>query len=587
MCVLVLCMVCTNVAQAVEAASGPTVSGMEWLPVAAMSEPRAEQTATSLPDGDVLVAGGYNGFTPAGGSHVSLSSAELFDPATNEWIAAGRMLVGRSGQVASLLPDGEVLVMGGWEMPKVGEYVRTAETYDPATNTWTTAPVPVELEESLSLTTLPNGKVLLLGVFGTELSDQTAGAAVYDPSSSTWTRVASPKLLRANATATLLPDGDVLVIGGLHSEPAPFPVDKVYTVLASAEEYDPATNTWTEVAAMSHARMDQTATLMPGGEVLVTGGIYESTGVNDYSNSLQSAETYDPATNNWTARASMLLPRAQHTATLMTNGDVLLAGGYDCGAGNCLGYGGSGDCCGASSAEVYDPASNTWEFTGPVLTGSEHTAILLPGGGVLVAGGNVGPVSDYELSNTEIYTVEPPRSSPPAKTTSLPPPSITHLTESHKRWREGTAKAQISNYTDDSAVGHGARNVDSAHPTQHRRTKTPLGTTITFTLNEQATITFTFVERLPGRRSGKKCLAPSQKDHHGRPCKRSVMRGTLTFTGHTGENTVVFQGDIPSSTKLQPGSYTLSATALNTAGQSATVSLQFEIVRNRSPSRTH
>jgi hypothetical protein len=578
-----------------EALSGPTISGMQWLPVASMEEPRADQTATLLPDGDVLVAGGYNGFTPAGGSHVSLRSAELFDPTTGEWGQAAPMLVGRSGQVASLLADGEVLVMGGWEMPRVGEYVRTAELYDPATNAWTAAPMPVELEEPLSLTALPDGRVLLLGVFGTELFDQQAGAAIYDPSSSTWTRVALPKLLRYGATATLLPDGDVLVTGGSHSEPAPFPVDKIYTVLASVEEYDPATDTWSEVAPMSHARTQQTATLMSDGEVLVTGGTYEEAlGIYDSLNSLRSAEAYDPATNRWSARAPMLLPRAQDTATLMPDGDVLVAGGYDCGGGKgCLGYGGSGDCCGASSAEVYDPVSNTWEFTGPVLTGNEHTSTLLPDGSVFVTGGNVGPVSGYELSSAELYTDEPPPS-PSAKTVGLVPPSITGLSESHRRWREGTATAQISDHEMGTAVRVGARSADvtqvlgSRTKARRRRVKTPLGTTFTFTLNEQATITFTFLERLPGRSSGNRCLAPSRENRHRRACKRSVVRGALTFTGHTGENTVLFQGHLSLLAKLPPGSYTLLATGVNAAGRSATAPVRFVIVRDSSisPIRT-
>jgi N-acetylneuraminic acid mutarotase len=551
-----------------EVPSAPTLSGMGWFPVAAMSEPRAEQTATLLADGDVLVAGGYNGFTPAGGSHVSLRSAELFDPTTGAWTQTGQMLVGRSGQVASLLPDGDVLLVGGWEMPKGGEYVRTAELYDPARNTWTAAPVPAELEESQSLTVLPNGMVLLRGIFGTELFNQTAGAAIYDPSSNTWTRVASPKWLRRGATATLLPDGDLLVIGGSRSEPAPFPVDNIYILLASVEEYDPATDTWSEVAPMGHARMNEAATLMADGEVLVAGGTYEvNSGENDEWDSLRSTESYDPATNRWSERAPALEPRAQDTATLMPNGDVLVAGGYDCGGGTgCLGYGGAGDCCGASSAEVYDPATNTWEFTDPVLTGNEHTATLLPGGGVLVTGGNVGPVSGDELSSAEIYTVQPPPASLVVHVAALAPPSVTRLSESHKRWREGSAIARVS---------------DTRAQTRTRRghAREALGTTFTFVLNEQATVTFTFTEEVSGRRQRRECLPPSRKDRRGRACTRSVLRGTLTFAGRAGENAVRFQGRVSRAAKLPPGSYTLQVTAVNAAGErgAAAKDLRFSV----------
>ena len=551
-----------------EVPSAPTLSGMQWFPVVAMSEPRARQTATLLADGDVLVAGGYNGFTPSGGSHVSLRSAEVFDPATGAWTPTAPMLEGRSGQVASLLSDGDVLVIGGWEMPKGGEYVRTAELYDPATNAWTAAPVPAELEESQSLTALPDGMVLLRGVFGTELFNQTAGAAIYDPSSNKWTRVASPKLLRYGATVTLLPDGDVLAIGGSHSEPAPFPVDNIYTLLASVEEFDPATNTWTDLAPMKHGRMNEAATLMADGEVLVAGGTYEvNSGENSEWDSLRYTESYDPATNRWSARAPTLLPRAQDTATLMGNGDVLVAGGYDCGGGKgCLGYGGSGDCCGASSAEVYDPSSNTWEYTDPVLSGNEHTATPLPSGGVLVTGGNIGPPSGYELSSAEIFA---PASEPsplrPAKTAVLVPPSITGLSESHKRWREGRSVARIS-----------------ARKRKASRARTPLGTAFTFTLNEQASVTFTFTQQLPGRRVRGKCLAPNRSNRRRRACKRTVTRGVLSFTGHPGRNTVSFQGNIIGAHRLPVGNYALFIVANNAAGQrSSAKRLRFTIVGSR------
>lgn len=555
-----------------EEPSAPTVSGMQWSPVAAMSEPRARQTATLLGDGEVLIAGGHDA------SDSNLASAQLFNPVTGTWRQAAPMLVGRSGHLASLLSDGDVLVVGGWETPKLGEYVRTAELYDPATNAWTAAPVPAELEESQSLTTLPDGMVLLRGVFGTELFDQTAGAAIYDPSSNSWTRVASPKLLRYGATATLLPDGDVLVIGGSHSEPAPFPVDHTYTLLGSVEEFDPATNTWRSLASMGHGRTNEAATLMANGEVFVAGGTYEvgSFVQNTEWDSLRYTESYDPATNRWTARAPALLHRAQDTATLMENGEVLVAGGYDCGGNACLGYGGSGDCCGASSVEVYDPSSNTWQYTDPVLSGTGHTATLLPGRGVLVTGGELGPTSGYEaLSSAEIFApASGSTTSPPAKTTALAQPSITGLVETHKRWREGKAIARISARF--ARANHGWARKRAARRTR----KAPLGTAFRFTLNEQATVTLTFIEQLPGRKVKGKCLAPSHKDRRARPCKRGVVRGKLTFTGHAGENTVRFQGRVSRAVKLPPGRYTVLVTAVNAAKQSGKAArLSFTIVR--------
>lgn len=470
------------------------------------------------------------------------------------------MLVERSGQTATLLSDGDVLLVGGSEMPEGKESTKTAEIYDPATNTWTAAPAPAELEEAQSATLLSDGRVLLIGLFKGQPFPGVAGAAIYDPASDDWRRAAPPRRFRYGSSVTLLPDGKVIVMGGWHGEQAPtLPVETKYTVFASVEEYDPATDAWSELAPMNHARADHAATLMPDGEVLVTGGIFEVEwgGPNDYLNSLTSTEIYDQRTNSWSTRASMLIPRAQDTATLMKDGMVLVVGGYDCGfARGCLGYGGSGDCCGASSAEVYDPTSNTWEYTGPVLTGDEHTATLLPEGGVLVTGGNVGPISMYELSSAEIYgPVPPPKAAAPT------PPSITRLAETHKRWREGRASARIT-----------------ARKRKARRAGTPLGTTFTFTLNEQASVTFTFTQQLPGRTVKSKCGAQSRKNRRRHACERTVTRGALTFTGHAGRNTISFQGRLSRAQKLPPSRYELVVTARNTSGQSVTKRLWFVIV---------
>lgn len=570
-----------------EIPTGPTISGERWFALPAMSVPRARQTATLLGDGDVLITGGYNGFNGHGGSNTRVGSDQLLDPATGTWSEAAQMLVAREGQTATLLADGDVLVVGGSETPEAKEGLKTAELYDPATNTWTIAPASGELEEAQSATLLTDGRVLLIGVFKGPFPG-VAGAAIYDPASNSWRRVASPRRFRYGAAVTRLANGDVLVMGGWHGEPAPAPpvgtgytFGTIYTVFASVERYDPSTDTWSEVAPMSHARGEETATLMADGEVLVTGGVYEiqlGGGFFDSSNSLRSTESYDPATNHWSARAATLLPRAQDTATLMPNGGVLVVGGYDCGLGpGCLGYGGSGDCCGANSAEVYDPATNTWMFTAPVLTGNDHTATLLPEGGVLITGGNLSPISDRELSSAEIYAAryppdEPP-TPPPAKTAALTPPSITHLAESHRRWREGSASARIS-----SSIGATSRM--SARKGRSRHAKTPLGTTFTFTLNEQASVTFTFTQQLPGRRSHRRCLAPSYKTRRARRCERTIVRGTLTFTGHPGKNTVRLQGRVSRAVKLPVGGYTLLVTATSSAGQrSVPVSLRFTIAR--------
>jgi len=172
-------------------------------------------------------------------------------------------------------------------------------------------------------------------------------------------------------TATLLPSGKVLVTGGTDGANA----------LSSAELYDPALNTWSATGSLSPARYGHTATLLLSGKVLVTGG-------TSGGNYLSSAELYDPALSTWSAASNLITARLQHTATLLPSGKVLVAGGVN-GNYNFL-----------SSAEVYDPAVNTWSAAGSLSAARDnHTATLLSSGKVLIAGGTGGNV----LSSAEVY----------------------------------------------------------------------------------------------------------------------------------------------------------------------------------------
>lgn len=182
------------------------------------------------------------------------------------------------------------------------------------------------------------------------------------PRVDSFTSVHAMATARQNHTATTLPSGRILVTGGQDSGQAP---------LASAEIYDPATDSWSPAASMNLGRASHTATLLNNGLVLVAGGYAWGTGT------LDSAELYDPASDSWTyTQNSMTVPHMWHTATLLSDGRVLVAGGLD------------PDVGGVMEAELYDPALNRWSAAASMLESRiGYTATLLANNKVLVAGG--------------------------------------------------------------------------------------------------------------------------------------------------------------------------------------------------------
>jgi DNA-binding beta-propeller fold protein YncE len=153
---------------------------------------------------------------------------------------------------------------------------------------------------------------------------------------------------------------------------------------------------------------------------------------------------------------------------------------------------------------------------------------------------------------------------PTATTPSVIVPSITRVSQSHRRWRLGRMLPSIA----------------TAAQSKSKTGRAPVGTTFSLSLNERASVSFTFTQQVSGRRVGHRCVAQTNKNRRKRACKLSVMAGTLSFAGHAGTNKVAFQGRLSRSRKLKPGTYTLTITAANSAGaRSAPASLRFTIVR--------
>jgi N-acetylneuraminic acid mutarotase len=292
------------------AGSAAAPSAGAWTGAAPLVSITGPNVAFPLPTGQVLVAG------TAATAQGQVSTLDRYDPATGQWTALGPWINARSGYVTAVLRDGRVLAAGG--LDKDGHFTGAAALYNPSTNTWTPIPPLGAPRWGGTATLLPNGQVLVVGGVGD--NGKGANALVtterYDPATNTWTLLAPMGTPRYGHRATLLATGQVLVTGGRGGIPGP-------GALASAERYDPATNTWTPAASMATARNEGFALRLTGGQVLVLGG----GGGTDGSSPLASAERYDPATNRWTPAATMQTGRWGHSATLLPNGQVLVAGG--------------------------------------------------------------------------------------------------------------------------------------------------------------------------------------------------------------------------------------------------------------------
>lgn len=343
-----------------------------WSVTASMLAGRQYHTATRLPNGKILVAGGFDDQ----GCGCDLATAELYDPTTGTWTFTGSMHTARAYHTAALLHSGKVLVLGGW-VYNGGYALSSAELYDPTTGTWTATSSMPTVRFYNTMTTLLGGKILVAGgCINSECFGNANTAVLYDPATATWRPVRPMLAQRVNHTATLLPNGEVLVAGGCLTTPC-----------TTSELYDPRTGTWSATGSMVDALAYHTATLLRNGQVLVAGGL------NGYNFDLPTAdaELFDPGTNTWTQTGSLSVERAYQSAVLLPSGQVLVAAGFNDTTGQ------------LASAELYDPSTATWTTTGSLHTPRDfQTMTLLPKGNVLVAGGFDYPPGT--LSSAEVYT---------------------------------------------------------------------------------------------------------------------------------------------------------------------------------------
>ncbi len=316
-----------------------------------MAGARSKHTCTAFESGPrdnrtgVLVAGGASGsmIFP-----VALATTEVFDSLTRTWTLGPVMAVPRAQHRAVRLLDGRILISGGMvnaPPPSVGgPATASCEIYSPATNTLA-----------------PTGSMLQA---------------------------------RMGHGLTVLPDGRVLASGGLTdwTDPATNFANRCSSGVSSTEIWNPATGTWSAGPAMISVRAGHSQTLLASGAVLLAGGVNGGTfhvisgfGTIEIPTFTGTCEVFDPTANTLAPTAPLTLPRAFHGASLLPNGNVLITGGA-------ASIGGYGEAAATTSCDVYATASGTWAPTATLTNGvAFHTHVVdVATGRAVVAGGFIG-----------------------------------------------------------------------------------------------------------------------------------------------------------------------------------------------------
>jgi N-acetylneuraminic acid mutarotase len=316
----------------------------------------------------VLAEGGNLGFPISSANSVSLPA--IYDPTKNAWSLGGSSAHSGYYAASGVLANGQVLVTGG-ALNMNPQPLANADLFDPSTNTWTAAAGMSTARQQHTATVLQTGRMLVAG--GIDATGNPSNTAeVYDPTANAWSPGGTMSSPRVQHTASPLGNGMVLVAGGNNM----VGTCSCTTFVSSADLYDPTTNSFTATGSLVTARYAHTATVLSNGKVLVAGGFGGPTSTLQSGGApLSSAELYDPSNGTWAATGSMTTARMNHIASLLPSGKVLVAGGAT-GAST------------TATAEIFDPSSGTWTAVPSMSTPRQQQgAIQLPNGTVLVVGG--------------------------------------------------------------------------------------------------------------------------------------------------------------------------------------------------------
>jgi hypothetical protein len=443
----------------------PIVIDPSWSATASMLVPRANHTTTVLGSGLVLVAGGSNG---SGLPGTPISECELYDPAGNlgagSFTATGSMTAPRSQHTATLLLPADGRVFVAGGLDSSNNPLATGEVYDPGTGSWTAIVSTMSAPRTLHAASLLNTGVVVI-------SGGTSGGGIplknvdlFDPANGF---SVGPPMITARMfhTSTTLASGLVLAAGGEDSGGNP---------IVTAETFDPSgSGAWTSTAAnMSTARFSHKAMLLSNGQVLIAGGFNPGL--------FPSAETYDPASNSFNPTGSMSRVRTEHRIGLLKNSKVILCGCHDGSFAN---------------VELFDPFTSplgSFQITGSMVQPhTRHTVTTLADGRILVVAGFTGSY----LSNAEIYD---PRSEPVAQTVTANGPTALAIAFQTSSIDDNAPSFAVASQPANGVLsGTGNNRVYTANPGYSGSDSFTFTSTDTFGVSKPATIAITVNSLVP------------------------------------------------------------------------------------------